>query len=251
MSYLIVAPALMQVPCQGGQTTHTFECVGTDRICFRVRLKKKYYELYKVNPPLGFIQPGEKKQVVLERRAGKPGKTFLLVEYISAPSGYDPRMPFVEGAEVGKVKIWVRAYKDQKITDTVPNLQGQKVTRRGQKFKAPAVVDDAKIEREISELFSKKDAPQPVFDLDDRGLGDEDDDDDKKKSVTEERDKKLERKLSKLSTPPKSEKKKIVLEDSNSASNQKFGNISESNAKRSKLIDSNNAKLDEIGLDTC
>ncbi|EJW79362.1 hypothetical protein WUBG_09729 [Wuchereria bancrofti] len=37
--------------------------------------------------------------------AGKPGKTFLLVEYIAAPSGYDPRMPFVEGAEVGRVKI--------------------------------------------------------------------------------------------------------------------------------------------------
>uniref|UniRef100_A0A915Q066 MSP domain-containing protein n=1 Tax=Setaria digitata TaxID=48799 RepID=A0A915Q066_9BILA len=126
---------------------------------------------------MGFLRPGQKKQIVLERRPGKPGRTFLIVEYIVAPSGYDPRMPFVEGAEVGRVKIRIRAYKDQKIPDTVPNLQGQAVTRRGQKFQAPAVIDDEKIEREIEELFAKKEMPHPLFELDDRFADIEEEDD--------------------------------------------------------------------------
>ncbi|VDO41156.1 unnamed protein product [Onchocerca flexuosa] len=136
---------------------------------------------------MGFMRPGQKKQVILERRPGKPGKTFLFVEYIAAPSGYDPRKPFIEGAEVGQVKILIRAYKDQKIPETVPHLQGKPVTRRGQKFLAPAIIDDEKIEREIEELCAKKDRSQPMFEFDEHLMGEDEEDDDEKKKIVEDK----------------------------------------------------------------
>ncbi|KAL3989325.1 MSP (Major sperm protein) domain family protein [Acanthocheilonema viteae] len=193
------------VPCNGGFTTHTLECVGTSRLCFRVRLKKKYFELYRVNPPVGFLRPGQKKQIILERRPGKPGRTFLVVEYIVAPSGYDPRNPFIEGAEVGRVKIRVRAYQDKKIADTVLHLQGQAVTQRGQKFQTPAVVNDEKIEREIEELYGKKDAP--MFEFDDQ-LTDPDEEDDEEKKAEENKVKRLRQKIHSPKKPPPSQPKK-------------------------------------------
>ncbi|KAM3729165.1 Sperm-specific class P protein [Dirofilaria immitis] len=203
MSYITVSPALIQIPCKGGFTAHTFECVGTDRLCFRVRLKKKYFDLYRVNPPMGFLRPGQKKQIILERRPGKPGKTFLIVEYIAAPSGYDPRMPFVEGAEVGQVKIRIRAYKDQKIPDTISYLQGKAVTQHGQKFLTPAMVDDEKIEREIEELYGKKDKLQPMFEADEHMIDDDEDDDDERK--------KTEEKVKPIKPLPSQPKKKPVM----------------------------------------
>ncbi|KAK6111785.1 MSP (Major sperm protein) domain family protein [Brugia pahangi] len=199
MSYIIVSPALIQVPCTGGFTNHTLECVGTDRLCFRV------------NPPMGFLRPGQKKQIVIERRAGKPGKTFLLVEYIAAPSGYDPRMPFVEGAEVGRVKIRVRAYKDEKIADTVLHLQGQTVTKHGQKFRSPAVIDDEKIEREIEALCAKNDMPQPMFEFDDH-LTDIDETDAEEKKTDDDKLRQLHAKIhSPRKRSPSEPKKKAAI----------------------------------------
>uniref|UniRef100_A0A0R3RWI8 MSP domain-containing protein n=1 Tax=Elaeophora elaphi TaxID=1147741 RepID=A0A0R3RWI8_9BILA len=157
---------------------------------------------------MGFLRPGQKKQIVLERRAGKPGKTFLVVEYIVAPSGYDPRTPFVEGAEVGRVKIRVRAYKDKKIADTVSHLQGQAVTQSGQKFVAPAVIDDEKIEREIEELYGKKNAPQPMFEFDNHLTDLEEEDDEEKKA--EGKVKGLHQKIYSPKKPSPSQAKKKV-----------------------------------------
>uniref|UniRef100_A0A1I8EV85 Uncharacterized protein n=1 Tax=Wuchereria bancrofti TaxID=6293 RepID=A0A1I8EV85_WUCBA len=48
-------------------------------------------------------------------------------------------------------------YKNEKIADTVLHLQGQTVTKYGQKFRAPAVIDNEKIEREIEALQRKTD----------------------------------------------------------------------------------------------
>ncbi|VDN30911.1 unnamed protein product [Gongylonema pulchrum] len=132
---------------------------------------------------MGFIRPGQKKEILFERKPGKPSKTYMLLEYIAAPSGYDPRMPFIEGAKVGQINIRVRAYKDQKILDTVKTLMGEKVTKQGQKFKPPEKYDDEKIEREIEELFKKRDAPLPmpqlVLETADAGAEDEEDEDKK------------------------------------------------------------------------
>ncbi|EJW81141.1 hypothetical protein WUBG_07951, partial [Wuchereria bancrofti] len=58
-------------------------------------------------------------------------------------------------------------YEDEKIADTVLHLKGQTVTKHGQKFHTPAVIDDEKIEREIEALCAKSDMPQPMFEFDD------------------------------------------------------------------------------------
>ncbi|VDK83264.1 unnamed protein product [Litomosoides sigmodontis] len=210
-----------RVPCSGGFTTHTLECVGTSRLCYKIRLKKKYYELYRVSPPLGFLRPGQKKEITVERRvwsiqvdlqifmdyklkanpnSSKPGKTFLLVEYIAAPSGYDPRNTFVEGAEVGRVKIQIR---DNRIADTVPHIQGQAITQRGQKFQAPAVIDDERIEREVEELYEKKGASQPMFEFNQKlaHFGEEGEEEEKEKEVT---------RSSKKPTTPSKPKKEVA-----------------------------------------
>ncbi|CAG9540744.1 unnamed protein product [Cercopithifilaria johnstoni] len=125
---------------------------------------------------MGFLRSGQKKQIILERRPGKPGKTFLVVEYIVAPSGFDPRMPFVEGAEVGQVKILVIAYRD-----IAPHLQGKAVTQHGQKLRAPVMINDEKIEREIEELYGIKDAPQSMFKFDDKSSDIDEKDDEERK----------------------------------------------------------------------
>uniref|UniRef100_A0AAF5RXZ6 Major sperm protein n=1 Tax=Wuchereria bancrofti TaxID=6293 RepID=A0AAF5RXZ6_WUCBA len=85
---------------QRGTTTHILEAIDTERLALKVKLKQKYYNLYRVSAPLGFVKPGVKKELFLLRLRGKPGKTKLVVEYIASPEGYDPRKPFVEGADV-------------------------------------------------------------------------------------------------------------------------------------------------------
>ncbi|VDO46775.1 unnamed protein product [Brugia timori] len=67
MSYLQCTPAMIQVPCTGGTTTHILEAIGTERLAFKVKLKQKYYNLYRVSPPLGFVKPGMKKELFLRR----------------------------------------------------------------------------------------------------------------------------------------------------------------------------------------
>ncbi|VDM11622.1 unnamed protein product [Wuchereria bancrofti] len=163
---------------------------------------------------MGFLRPGQKKQIVIERRAGKPGKTFLLVEYIAAPSGYDPRMPFVEGAEVGRVKIRIFnfiAYEDEKIADTVLHLKGQTVTKHGQKFHTPAVIDDEKIEREIEALCAKSDMTQPMFEFDDH-LTDIDETDAEEKKTNDDKLRQLHARIhSPKKRSPSEPKKKAVI----------------------------------------
>ncbi|VDN05044.1 unnamed protein product [Thelazia callipaeda] len=144
MSYLQCTPATIQVPATGGITTHILEAVGTERLAF------------KVSPPLGFVKPGIKKELQLQRMPGKPGKTKLVVEYIASPSGYDPRKPFVQGADIGTLVIRVRAYTDKKIPDKAPLVAGKIVTKAGQNFAPSPDVNDAKLEAEIEALFKDK-----------------------------------------------------------------------------------------------
>ncbi|CAG9537043.1 unnamed protein product [Cercopithifilaria johnstoni] len=153
MSYLQCTPAVIQLPCAGGTTTHVLEAIGTERLAFKVKLKQKYYDLYRVSPPLGFVKPGVKKELFLRRLPGNPGRTKLVVEYIASPDGYDPRKPFVEGAEVGKIDLRVIAYSDKKLPDDKPSVMGKVVTKKGQKFIPPVGYDDLKLETEIDELF--------------------------------------------------------------------------------------------------
>ncbi|VIO88165.1 Uncharacterized protein BM_BM8272 [Brugia malayi] len=158
MSYLQCTPAMIQVPCTGGTTTHILEAIGTERLAFKVKLKQKYYNLYRVSPPLGFVKPGMKKELFLRRLPGKPGKTKLVVEYIASPEGYDPRKPFVEGADVGVLDIRVRAYSDRRIPDKVPKVMGKLVTKAGQKFVPTPGYDDLKLETEINDLYKNKES---------------------------------------------------------------------------------------------
>uniref|UniRef100_A0A8R1TS38 Major sperm protein n=1 Tax=Onchocerca volvulus TaxID=6282 RepID=A0A8R1TS38_ONCVO len=162
MSYLQCTPAMIQVPCTGGTTTHILEAVGTERLAFKVKLKQRHYDLYKVSPPLGFIKPGVKKELFLRRLPGKPGKTKLVVEYIASPEGYDPRKPFVDGADVGVLILRVRAYVDKKLPDDVPTIMGRVVTKIGQKFTPSPGYDDRKLETEIEELYKDKEKEGPV-----------------------------------------------------------------------------------------
>uniref|UniRef100_A0AAF5Q5T6 Major sperm protein n=1 Tax=Wuchereria bancrofti TaxID=6293 RepID=A0AAF5Q5T6_WUCBA len=158
MSYLQCTPAMIQVPCTGGTTTHILEAIGTERLAFKVKLKQKHYNLYRVSPPLGFVKPGLKKELFLRRLPGKPGKTKLVVEYIASPEGYDPRKPFVEGADVGVLDIRVRAYSDRRIPDKVPKIMGKLVTKAGQKFVPTPGYDDLKLETEINDLYKDKES---------------------------------------------------------------------------------------------
>ncbi|EFO20764.1 hypothetical protein LOAG_07727 [Loa loa] len=161
MSYLQCTPATIQVPCTGGTTTHILEAIGTERLAFKVKLKQKYYDLYRVSPPLGFVKPGMKKELFLRRLPGKPGKTKLVVEYIASPQGYDPRKPFVDGADVGVLDLRVRAYSDKRLPDKVGKIAGKLVTKAGQKFTPAPGYDDLKLETEIDEIYKDKDKLTP------------------------------------------------------------------------------------------
>lgn len=44
----------MQIPCTGGTATHILEAIGTERLAFKVKLKQKYYNLYKVRNSVKF-----------------------------------------------------------------------------------------------------------------------------------------------------------------------------------------------------
>ncbi|MCP9257302.1 Major sperm protein [Dirofilaria immitis] len=141
MSYLQCTPATIQVPCTGGTTTHILEAIGTERLAFKVKLKQKYYDLY---------------------RPGKPGRTKLTVEYIASPAGYDPRKPFVEGADVGVLNLHVRAYSDKRIPDKSANITGKLVTKTGQKFTPSPDYDDLKLEKEIEQMYKDKEKAVPI-----------------------------------------------------------------------------------------
>uniref|UniRef100_A0AAF5Q6C6 Uncharacterized protein n=1 Tax=Wuchereria bancrofti TaxID=6293 RepID=A0AAF5Q6C6_WUCBA len=78
-------------------------------------------------------------------------------------------MSYIVASPVGRVKIQIFnfiEYKNEKIADTVLHLQGQTVTKYGQKFRAPAVIDNEKIEREIEALRAKNDMPKRKTDDD-------------------------------------------------------------------------------------
>ncbi|EJW82167.1 hypothetical protein WUBG_06924, partial [Wuchereria bancrofti] len=87
---------------------------------------------------------------------GKPGKTKLVVEYIASPEGYDPRKPFVEGADVEC--IGYTSYSDRRIPDKVPKVMDKLVTKAGQKFIPAPGYDDLKLEAEINDLYKDKES---------------------------------------------------------------------------------------------
>ncbi|KHN79680.1 hypothetical protein Tcan_09612 [Toxocara canis] len=79
-----ITPATAEVSTDGGTTKHQMECVGDQRVAFKIKIKSRYFKYYK---------------------PGKVGGNYLSIYYITAPSCYDPRMPFVKGAQIGEVKF--------------------------------------------------------------------------------------------------------------------------------------------------
>ncbi|VDM46409.1 unnamed protein product [Toxocara canis] len=57
--------------------------------------------MFQVSPAYGLMKPGGTREL----QPGKVGGNYLSIYYITAPSCYDPRMPFVKGAQIGEVKF--------------------------------------------------------------------------------------------------------------------------------------------------
>uniref|UniRef100_A0A9J2Q2P8 MSP domain-containing protein n=1 Tax=Ascaris lumbricoides TaxID=6252 RepID=A0A9J2Q2P8_ASCLU len=133
-SRLIIVPARMQVSESGGTTKHRLICVGDKRLAFKVKLKPKYFKYYSVSPVIGFIQPGTTRELVFTRKAGKITHDYLVIQYIVAPSGYDPRQPFIKGSKIGnlKLKISVVEGKPKALPETAAN--GKFVSEEGQEW---------------------------------------------------------------------------------------------------------------------
>ncbi|VDM47400.1 unnamed protein product [Toxocara canis] len=101
-----------EVSTKGGRTKHRLKCIGDQRVVFKVKLKAKYYKYYKVSQMYGQLwdlysqAPLEKSYLLVSGhilQPGKIGKDYLVIQYIIAPSGYDPREPFVKGAQIGQL----------------------------------------------------------------------------------------------------------------------------------------------------
>uniref|UniRef100_A0A915C872 Major sperm protein n=1 Tax=Parascaris univalens TaxID=6257 RepID=A0A915C872_PARUN len=136
---LTITPAVMQVSAKGGTTKHRLKCVGDQRVVFKVKLKAKYYKFYKVWPVMGFIQPGATREITFTRKPGRIGKDYLVIQYIIAPSGYDPREPFVKGAQIGKLIFKIEAVEGDPMHIEETTYRGDVITDAGQDWKRAVV----------------------------------------------------------------------------------------------------------------
>uniref|UniRef100_A0A915C954 Major sperm protein n=1 Tax=Parascaris univalens TaxID=6257 RepID=A0A915C954_PARUN len=153
---LTITPAVMQVSAKGGTTKHRLKCVGDQRVVFKVKLKAKYYKFYKVWPVMGFIQPGATREITFTRKPGRIGKDYLVIQYIIAPSGYDPREPFVKGAQIGKLIFKIEAVEGDPMHIEETTYRGDVITDAGQDWKRAVNRDeDERIEREIAAQYDQ------------------------------------------------------------------------------------------------
>uniref|UniRef100_A0A915AP14 MSP domain-containing protein n=1 Tax=Parascaris univalens TaxID=6257 RepID=A0A915AP14_PARUN len=153
-SRLIIVPARMQVSESGGTTKHRLICVGDKRLAFKVKLKQKYFKYYTVSPVIGFIQPGTTRELVFTRKAGKITHDYLVIQYIVAPPGYDPRQPFIKGSKIGKLKLKISVVegKPKALPETAAN--GKFVSEEGQEWsKTVSKQEDERIEAEVLKLY--------------------------------------------------------------------------------------------------
>ncbi|VDM48952.1 unnamed protein product [Toxocara canis] len=151
---LTITPAAMQVSTRGGRTKHRLKCIGDQRVVFKVKLKAKYYKYYKVWPVMGFIQPGTTREITFTRKPGKISKDYLVIQYIIAPSGYDPREPFVKGAQIGQLIFKIDAVEGDPMQLEETTYRGDVVTDAGQAWnKRVTREEDERIEREIAAQY--------------------------------------------------------------------------------------------------
>uniref|UniRef100_A0A914RWG8 MSP domain-containing protein n=1 Tax=Parascaris equorum TaxID=6256 RepID=A0A914RWG8_PAREQ len=157
-------------------TKHRLICVGDKRLAFKVKLKQKYFKYYtvcfdsfKVSPVIGFIQPGTTRELVFTRKvppaviplfvmvhfyAGKITHDYLVIQYIVAPPGYDPRQPFIKGSKIGKLKLKISVVegKPKALPETAAN--GKFVSEEGQEWsKTVSKQEDERIEAEVLKLY--------------------------------------------------------------------------------------------------
>ncbi|VDM45114.1 unnamed protein product [Toxocara canis] len=173
----------MQVSTSGGTTKHRLKCIGDQRLAFKVMLRPKYFKYYskatvntsvispmkqfgvhmfKVSPVVGFIQPGATREIMFTRKPGKIGHDYLVIQYIVAPSGYDPRLPFIKGSKVGQLKIKIIAVhgKPKALPENI--AKGRIVSDEGQQWhKAVDRDEDEKIEDEVAKQFESPFQFQP------------------------------------------------------------------------------------------
>lgn len=80
-------------------------------------MKSKFFETYKVAPPLKFTHPAKKRdRSCREMQADWVNKAAH--KNMAAPCGYDPRQPFTAGSNEN---LRVIAYQDKK-TDKMVNI---------------------------------------------------------------------------------------------------------------------------------
>ncbi|VDK60255.1 unnamed protein product [Anisakis simplex] len=132
---LTITPAVMQVSTKGGRFKHRLKCVGDQRVVFKVKLKARYYNFYK---------------------PGKIGHDYLVIQYIIAPSGYDPREPFVKGAEIGRLIFKIVAVEGEPIKLEETTFKGELVTDHGQEWDKPEKSKVASAGEDINKVKTMK-----------------------------------------------------------------------------------------------
>uniref|UniRef100_A0A0M3ICG7 MSP domain-containing protein n=1 Tax=Ascaris lumbricoides TaxID=6252 RepID=A0A0M3ICG7_ASCLU len=88
----------------------------------------------KISPVIGFIQPSTARDILVTRQPGKVGRDRIMIRYIVAPPGYDPRNPFIRGAEIGHVIFQVIAVDGEPKNGPDTAAKGRIVSKIGQEW---------------------------------------------------------------------------------------------------------------------
>ncbi|KHN72274.1 hypothetical protein Tcan_12145 [Toxocara canis] len=177
-SRLIVVPARQEISKAGGTAKHRLACVGDQRLAFKVKLKAKFFRAYsitpvlgfiqpgstrdilitrQITPVLGFIQPGSTRDILITRQPGEVGRDDLLIQYIVAPCGYDPRHAFINGAEIGSVKFKIIIVDGEPQNYPQTAAKGKIISDAGLQWtKKVSSADDEKLEKEIAAIYNAR-----------------------------------------------------------------------------------------------
>lgn len=150
---LTITPTSAQVSAKGGTIDYLLRCKGDCRLAFKIRIKANCCSYYAIRPTAGFVPAGGQRYVTFIRKGGgNAGKEYMMIQYIVAPSRYDPREPFVKGAEIGRIKIDVQVVDEEPDLFNLFQMKGKKVTDDGQIWdKEPNAQEDNRIEKELDE----------------------------------------------------------------------------------------------------
>ncbi|VDM43988.1 unnamed protein product [Toxocara canis] len=146
------------VPYKGGYTlTRKSVKKTTYARTLHLELRKpvEYAAMGAVEACFRALRPAEKVQREREEKPGEVGRDDLLIQYIVAPCGYDPRHAFINGAEIGSVKFKIIIVDGEPQNYPQTAAKGKIISDAGLQWtKKVSSADDEKLEKEIAAIYN-------------------------------------------------------------------------------------------------